>query len=184
MHSLPLFYALYLWVGMFSRTSAMIVRNETKSEVSRLKISFSGIVFGFISVAVGCFLLAGTWGAYLDYKRVQEYGEQTTGHIMKKHFQTSGEGSGNYYLDYWFAPSQDSKISASSSISKQQWDALRVGDTLEIRYDRSNPQRSIPLYGGSPSLVLAFFMLVLGAVFMIFGVSRFLTSFKKQKSHA
>ena len=147
-----------------------------------MKASFSGIFFGFICVGIGCFFLAGTWGAYLDYNRVQEYSGRASGHITKKHFQTAADGSGNYYLDYWFVPSGGSKISVSSDISKQQWDTLQVNDNLEIRYDPSNPNRNIPLYGGSPSLVMAFFMLVLGTVFMVFGVSRFLTSFKKQKS--
>ena len=143
-----------------------------------MKVSFSGIILGLISVGVGCFFLAGTWGAYLDHNRVKEYSGQATGHITKKHFQTAGDGGSNYYLDDWFSPSKDSKISASSIISKQQWDALKVDDTLVIRYDKSNTSRNIPLYGQSPSLVLAFFMLVLGAVFIAFGVSRFLTSFK------
>ena len=154
------------------------------SEVLRLKVSFSGIIFGLISVGVGCFFLAGTWGAYLEHNRVQKYSGQATGHITKKHFQASGEGSGNYCLEYWFAPSHGSKVSANSGISEKQGDALKVGDTLEIRYDQSNPHRNTPLYGRSPSLVLAFFMLVLGAVLMVFGVSRFLTSFKKQQFHA
>jgi hypothetical protein len=149
-----------------------------------LKTSFSGIIIGFISVGVGCFFLAGSWGAYLDYNRVQEYSGRASGQVTKKHFQTTADGSGNYYLDYWFVPAAGSKISATSSISKQQWDTLQVNDNLEIRYDPSNPKRNIPMYGGSPSLVLAFFMLVLGAVFLAFGGSRFLTSFKKQKYHA
>ena len=149
-----------------------------------MKTSFSGIIFGFISIGVGCFFLAGTWGAYLDYNRIQEYSGRTNGQVTKKHFQTTADGSGNYYLDYWFVPAAGSKISTSSGISKQQWDTLQVNDNLEIRYDPSNPKRNIPMYGGSPSLVLAFFMLVLGAVFLAFGGSRFLTSFKKQKSHA
>ena len=146
-----------------------------------MKVSFSGIILGFISVGVGCFFLAGTWGAYLDHNRVQEYSGQAVGHVMKKHFQTAGDGGGNFYLEYWFLPSNGSKIGATSGISKQQWDALKVGDTLEIRYDKSNTSRNIPLYGQSPSLVLAFFMLVLGAVFIAFGVSRFLTSFSSMK---
>ena len=154
-------------------------RNETKSEASKLKISISGIFFGFISVGIGCFFLAGTWVSYSDYNRVQDYSGKATGQVTKKHFQTTADGSGNYYLDYSFAPSPGNKISATSDISKQQWDTLRVGDTLQIRYDQSNPNRSIPMYGSSPSLVFAFFTLVLGAVFMAFGCSRFLTSFKK-----
>ena len=147
-----------------------------------MKASFSGIFFGFICVGIGCFFLAGTWGAYLDYNRVQEYSGRASGHITKKHFQTAADGSGNYYLDYWFLPVAGSKINASSVIDKQQWDMLKVGDTMEIRYDQSNPNRSIPMYGGSPSLVMAFFMLVMGTVFMLFGGSRFFNSFHKRKT--
>ena len=143
-----------------------------------MKASFSGIFWGLISIGVGCFFLAGTWGAYLDYNRVQEYSGRAGGQVTKKHFQTAVDGVGNYYLDYSFVPSNGSKISATSSISKQQWDTLQVNDNLEIRYDPSNPKRNIPMYGGSPSLVWAFFTLVLGAVFIAFGGSRFLTSFK------
>ncbi len=144
-----------------------------------MKTSFSGIFFGFICMGIGCFFLAGTWGAYLDYNRVQDYSGRASGHVTKKHFQTAADGSGNYYLDYWFVPSSGSKISARGDISKQQWDTLQVNDNLEIRYDQSNPNRNILMYGGSPSLVLAFFMLVLGAVFFAFGALRFIASFKK-----
>ncbi len=161
---------------------AAVIMNEAEPEVSKLKVSFSRIIFGFISVGIGCFFLVGTWGAYLEHSRVQEYKGHAPGKITKKHFRMAGDGSGNYYLEYWFVPSNGGKINASSDISKQQGDALKVGDTLEIRYDQSNPQRSIPLYGRNPSLVFAFFMLILGAVFIAFGISRFLTSIKKQKS--
>lgn len=52
-----------------------------------MKTSFSGIFFGFICMGVGCFFLAGTWGAYLDYNRVQEYSGRASGHVTKKYFQ-------------------------------------------------------------------------------------------------
>ena len=142
-----------------------------------MKTSISGIFIGFICMGVGCFFLVGTWGVYLDYTRVKEYSGRVSGQVTKKHFQTAADGSGNYYLDYCFVPSSGSKISTSSGISKQQWETLQVNDNLEIRYDPSNPNRSIPMYGSSPSLVFAFFTLALGTVFIVFGCSRFLTSF-------
>jgi hypothetical protein len=148
-----------------------------------LKISFSAFFWGSICICIGCFLLAGTWGSYSDYNRLQKYSGRATGHVTKKHLQKATDGSGNYYLDYWFLPATGSKISASSVIDKQQWDMLQVDDTMEIRYDPSNPNRNIPMYGGSPSLVMAFFMLVLGTVFMLFGGSRFFNSFHKRKTY-
>lgn len=149
-----------------------------------MKISLSNIIIGVVSLLVGIFFTLSSWGAYSEYKSVQDYSGRAIGHITKKYFQTAADGGGNYYLDYEFMSSAGSKISASSVIAKQQWDMLRVDDTLEIRFDPSNPHRNIPMVGGSPSLIWAFFMLAMGLVFMVFGVSRFLTSFKKQKSSA
>lgn len=147
-----------------------------------MKISFSGIIFGFIFLGVGCFFLAGSWGAYSVYKGIQGYSGHATGHITKKHFQATADGGGKYYLDYWFIHAAGTKLNASSDISKQQWDALKVNDTLEIRFDPSNPNLNIPLYGGSPSLVYAFFMLILGTIFLIFGGLRLYNSFHMQTS--
>lgn len=149
-------------------------------EVSGLKISFSGILGGLICIGIGCFFLAGSWGIYSEHNRIQEYSGRAVGHITKKHFRTATDGSGNYYLDYWFISPDRTKINAGSVISKQQWDALQVDDNLEIRYDPSNLHRNIPMYGGNPSLISAFFMLVMGTVLVVFGVLRFPASFKKK----
>jgi len=75
--------------------------------------------------------------------------------------------------------SRGDKINATSGISRQQWDTLKVDDTIEVRYDLSNPGRNIPLYGGNPSLISAFFMLVLGTVLAVFGALRFRQVLKK-----
>ena len=144
-----------------------------------MKISFSGIFWGVICIGVGVFFLAGSWGSYAEYQRVQNYEGRAVGHITDKHFKLGSDGGGNYYVDYWFMPSADSKISATGIIAKQQWDMLTVDDTFEIRFDQSNPTLNIPMYGGSPSLVFSFFMLILGAVFILFGSLRLVSGFKK-----
>jgi hypothetical protein len=144
-----------------------------------LKISLSNIFWSFVSIGVGFFFIAGSWGSYSEYKRVQDYNGQAIGHIINKHFKLGSDGGGNYYIDYWFIPSTGIKISASSVIAKQQWDMLKVDDAIEIRYDKYNPNYNIPMYGGSPSLVFAFFMLVLGIVFILFGSLRFMNGFRK-----
>jgi len=144
-----------------------------------LKISFSRVLWGVICLGVGLFFLAGSWGSYAEYQRVQNYEGRAVGHITNKHFKLGSDGGGNYYVDYWFMPSANSKISATGMIAKQQWEILKVDDTFEIRYDRSNPNLNIPMYGGSPSLVFSFFMFILGAVFILFGSLRLVSGFKK-----
>ena len=144
-----------------------------------MKISFSRVLWGVICLGVGLFFLAGSWGSYAEYQRVQNYKGRAVGHITNKHFKLGSDGGGNYYVDYWFMPSTNSKISATGMIAKQQWEILKVDDTFEIRYDRSNPNLNIPMYGGSPSLVFSFFMFILGAVFILFGSLRLVSGFKK-----
>jgi hypothetical protein len=126
-------------------------------------------------------LLAGTWWSYSDHNRLKEYGGQTTAYITKKHFQTAADGHVQYYLDYSFAPDAGHKINVSGMVAKERWDTFQVKDNLEIRYDQSNPTRHIPLYEPGSSLAFAFFMLIMGAVFLIFGGSRLFYSFQTRK---
>lgn len=135
-------------------------------------------------MGIAFILLYGSWGAYTEYKRVQDYSGRAMGHITYKYSKSAADGGANYYMDYWFMSSAGNKINASCVIAKPQWDMLRVSDTMEIRYDQSDPDRNIPMHGGSPSIVFAFFMLAMGLVFMIFGVSRFRKSFHKCKALA
>ena len=143
-----------------------------------MKVSFSGIFWGLVCIGVGLFFLAGSWGSYAEYKRVRGYEGLTIGHITGKHFKLGSDEGGNYYIEYWFVPFAGGKVSASSVIAKQQWDMLRIDDTLEVRFDKSNPNRSIPMYGGGPSLVFSFFTLVLGGAFLLFGTPRFINGFR------
>ena len=82
------------------------------------------------------------------------------------------------FLGYWFALPDGDKVSSTSSILKQNWDSLNIDDTFEIRYDRSNPDRNIPMYGGSVSILYAIFIFLLGAVIFFFGMMRLIAAFK------
>ena len=143
-----------------------------------LKISKSGITVAFITIIIGIFFLSGTWEAYLEYMRVNEYAGHATGHVTNKHFSQGADGNSMYYLDYWFLLPGGGKIKSTSNLLQQQWEALKIDDTLEIRYDLSNPNRNIPKYGGSLSLVYVFLVFVLGVVFLVFGIMRLISSFK------
>jgi hypothetical protein len=146
-----------------------------------LKISIPGIIGGTISLCVGIFLLLVCWDSYLYYKNIEKYNGRALGQVTKIYSSSAAEDNGKYYIDYTFAVPEGKKIKTGSSISKQQSDILKVGDSLEIRYDLSDYSHSIPVYGGSPSLIFAFFILLLGCVFLVFGVSRLIPSFKRTK---
>ena len=144
-----------------------------------MKISFSVIFWSLICVFLGAIFLSGSWGAYVEYRRVDAFEGKAVGHIVNKHYQTGSDGSGNYFVDYWFVPFGGGKISSTGAIGKQQWDMLKVGDTMEVRFNRQNPSQNMPMYGGSPSLIFAFFMFLLGGVFLLFGAMRLFYAVKK-----
>jgi hypothetical protein len=143
-----------------------------------MKIPLSAIFFSAICVVAGVIFLSSSWGAYAQYQRVRTYEGKAVGHITGKHFQTGSDGSGAYFVDYWFVPFGGGKISATGSITRQQWEMLKVGDTMEVRFNRQDPGQNIPLYGGGSSLMFAFFMFLLGGVFLFFGVMRLFRAVK------
>jgi hypothetical protein len=145
-----------------------------------MRFSISHTVLGIVSLLIGTFFVMASLESYSEYARVKEYSGFAVGHVEKKHFQRASDGNSLYYLDYWFIITDSNKISSTSSILKQHWDVLQVDDTLEIRYDKSNPNRNIPLAGGSVSLVYAFFVLIFGAVFLVFGIMRLIPVFRKK----
>jgi hypothetical protein len=148
------------------------------SKGKRLKISKSGIIVALITGIIGLFFLLASWEAYSEYRRVNEYTGYAAGHVTKKYFSRAADGNSIYYLDYWFLLPDGNKISSTSNMVQQQWDALKIDDTLGIRYDLSNPNRNISNFSGSISLVYVFFVFLLGTVFLIFGVMRLINSFK------
>jgi hypothetical protein len=144
-----------------------------------MRISVSHAVVGTISLLIGVFFVMASWESISEYMRVKEYAGFATGNVTNKHFSQAADGNSLYYIDYWFILADGKKISSTRSILKQHWDVLKVDDTLEIRYDKSNPNRNTPMAGGSVSLVYAFFVFILGAVFLIFGIMRLISGFKK-----
>lgn len=148
------------------------------SKGKRLKISKSGIIVALITGIIGLFFLWEGWEGYSEYMRVNEYAGYATGHVTKKYFSRAADGNVIYYLDYWFLLPDGNRVTSTSNMFQQNWDALKIDDTLRIRYDLSNPNRNIPKHSGSISLVYVFFIFLLGAVFLIFGVMRLINSFK------
>lgn len=144
-----------------------------------MKRLLSRVIVGFIFVVIGAFFLAGSWYAYLDYTHEQKYEVKTSGKVTKKHFQTTADGGGNYYLDYSFNDANGNKSSGNNRVvTKQQWDILKDGDVLEIKHDKSNPKRNIPIQNNNATIVYAFFVFILGGLFSIFGIQRIINGFR------
>ena len=137
-----------------------------------MRISKAGIFASLITIMIGTFCIYTSWEAYSEYKRISEYDGYTTGYVTKKHFSRASDGKSTYYLDYWFSTATAQKVNATGIISKQQWELLKVDDSLEVRYSLSHPDHNLPKYGGSVSLAYVFFLFLLGAVFLVYGIMR------------
>jgi hypothetical protein len=145
-----------------------------------MKKSMPSIVFSVISFFIGVSFIYIGWEAFLEYSRIHKYGGLATGYITHKHFQRASDGNSLYYLEYSFTSFDGRKITSKQDVIKDQWDVLKVNDVLQIRYDKSNPERNIPLSGGGISLAYVFLVSLLGAVFVIFGVMRLFMNFGRR----
>lgn len=148
----------------------------------KMKISNSGMIASLVTIAIGTFCIYTSWEAYSEYRRISEYDGYATGYVTKKHFSRASDGKSRYYLDYWFSTATAQKVNATGSISKQQWELLKMGDSLEVRYSLSRPERNVPKYGGSVSLVYVFFLILLGAVFLVYGIMRIINNIRQNRS--
>jgi len=140
----------------------------------------SRMVFSVICLLIGVFFLYIGWEAYSEHARIEEYAGFATGYLTQKHFQRASDGNSVYYLEYWFMLADGRKIISKRNVLKEHWDILKVNDALEIRYDKSSPDRNIPLSGGGVSLAYVFFVFLLGAVFLIFGIMRLFADFGRR----
>ena len=145
-----------------------------------MKKSMSRMVFSVICLLIGVFFLYIGWEAYSEHARIEEYAGFATGYLTQKHFQRASDGNSVYYLEYSFVLADGRKVTSKRDIIKEQWDVLKVNDPLEIRYDKSNPERNIPLSGGGMSLAYVFFVSLLGVVFLIFGIMRLFADFGRR----
>lgn len=137
------------------------------------------VIIGITALIIGSFFIITGIEAYKEYARQERYSGVATGYIIKKNVQRASDGNSVYNIDYWFLIAHGKKIYSTGNILKENWDNLKMNDSLEIKYDKSNPNKNIPLYGGNTSLVYVFFVMILGMVFIVFGVMRFITGYKE-----
>ena len=147
-----------------------------------MKISNSGIIASLVTIVIGTFFIYTSWEAYSEYRRISEYDGYATGYVTKKHFSRASDGKSTYYLDYWFSTASGEKVNATGIILKQQWESLKMGDSLEVRYSLSRPSHNVPKYGGSVPLAYVFFLFLLGAVFLVYGIMRIIHKFRLKSS--
>lgn len=143
--------------------------------------SKSGMIVSLIAIVIGTFCIYASWEAYSEYRRISEYDGYATGYVIKKHFSRGSDGKSTYYLYYWFLPAPGEKVNATGIISKQQWESLKEGDSLGIRYNMLRPDLNVPKNGGSVPVAYVFFLILLGAAFLVFGIQRIISNVRDKK---
>ena len=106
------------------------------------------------------------------------------GHVTGKQVAKAADGDSDFYVDYSFAIADGRIVTASRGISKADWERVRVGQTIEIRYDRDNPNRNVPAGMGNTSLGVITFTSVLGIVLGIAGMLLSIAAIKWRRSTA
>ena len=149
-----------------------------------MKPYFAALLFGLVFLTVGLLILVGSWGAYVSDSGIQESGGRSMGHVTGKQVAKAADGDSDFYVDYSFAIADGRIVTASRGISKADWERVRVGQTIEIRYDRDNPNRNFPAGMGNTSLGVITFTSVLGIVLGIAGMLLSIAAIKWRRSTA
>lgn len=168
-------------IGCFGKDRVNNCTHRRKGQ-EKMRISKSGIIASLFAVVIGTFFIYTSWEACSEYRRISEYDGYATGYVTKKHFSRASDGKSTYYLDYWFSSISAKKVNATGIISKQQWELLKIGDSLEVRYSLSQPDHNVPKYGGSVSLAYVFFLFLLGTVLLVYGIMRIMQKCRLNRS--
>jgi len=137
--------------------------------VAPRKISIGGPLIGAAFFVVGLVFIVGSWGAYLTDSNIVKNGASADGRLMKKYFMRAADGDSDHMIEYWFKTADGVMIEATRGISRDLWNALHEGQTLQIHYARDNPRRNFPLGAGVTSPGIAIYASVFGALFALSG---------------
>lgn len=119
---------------------------------------------------VGLVFAVGVWGAYILDTRIEREGYSSTAKITRKYIGADEDGT-DYRVEYRFqVPGKEESILGSHSQRETQWRALKIGDPIEVYFQKENPLRNFPIGGGVTSLGLSIAITVVGVIFMLVGL--------------
>jgi hypothetical protein len=125
--------------------------------------SWAFLILGLVFVLVGLVVIVGSIGAYLKDSSIATQGARATGTITEKFaHRPSGKGP-KHRVRYRFSIASGQQFEATSdTYAQEDWERLRVGQPIDIRFDPQDPSRSFPMGQGFTSMTMTVFSSVMG----------------------
>lgn len=142
-----------------------------------MKIIRQGLLI-LVLLAIGIVFLFTAWQGYQNYDEKKEFSQLATGRITEKFVDESSGADAVYKVRYDFVLKNGESVKGEEELLKNHWDAVKIGDMLDIRYQPEKPQRNHVYHPAGDSPVFAFFMFLVGAVFIFFALMRVIYFFK------
>ena len=130
------------------------------------------LIAGICAIGLGIFFIITVWGGHFQSKKVINEGGRAIGQVIDKKISRHRTGTTrhrHYRTDhdvyYNFKTKNGETIKSHYAISKDKWNGLKIGDTIEIAYDLDKPNYNFPLGEGSlvpigMPIALSFFGLI------------------------
>ena len=138
-------------------------------------------IVGIAVIAFGLAFAVIPWKWHLAGKKLTSEGARAiatvTARDIQKQANTTGGGQRRgkrtyYILDYVFETEDGRSVTCKRGVRKEKWDSLAVGSTIEVVYDRGDPEKGFPV-GEAPAAgaTLPMAMAVFGVLTVAMGAA-------------
>jgi len=119
----------------------------------------AGTIFLVVGSVLTVGITGGFWGELRRERALLTHGDSAEAGILAKRAYNRGDDSRVYEIGYEFPLADGRTWMATREIDQAAWNRLETGDRLQLRYDRTNPERhQFPAFALHPALALLGFM--------------------------
>lgn len=134
------------------------------------------VIIGCLILVVFSTMIALLWQAHLHNSDILLKGEKVTGKVFTKKAEPDENGLTEHRIVYNFPAMINANTDPVETFGEQilqqdYWETIKIDDPIEIAYDKTNPQRNLPVVEtGINSRFLVLLLTVLLSFFVGFGI--------------
>lgn len=129
---------------------------------------FKGL--GAIFVLIGLYMIISTWVVYSIDTKIVNDNFKAKAIVIEKYIVATSDGDSDNMLKYFFIADNNKSFWTNRSVSEEIYNQLSENDTIEIYYAKDDPARNFPAGSGHTSTGLSIFIMILGIIFIGFGL--------------